>query len=167
MEPNDAVAPVPAEGLVPVSRLPLMAMGAVVALAILMAIAIGLRSAPDYPPDSPEAALQAFLQAGLDGDEDRVIAALIDDAQDRCDRQLRRDGSNRTSSGTGFELDRIMIDGTAATADVTLRESDTSDPFDGTLRRLDLRFELVEVDGEWLVSEAEWPWWIQACLRRP
>ena len=169
MEPNDAVAPAPAtvDGLAPVSRLPLMAMGAVVVLAILMAIAIGLRSAPDYPPDSPEAALQAFLQAGLDGDEDQAIAVLVDDARDRCDREIRLNHCDRTSSGTGFELDRITIDGAAATAEVTLRQSNTSDPFEGTSRRLDLRFELVEVDGEWLVSEADWPWWIQACLRRP
>ena len=167
MEPNDPVAQVPPEGLVPVSRLPLIAMGAIVSLAILVAIAIGLRGAPEYPPGSPEATLQEFLQAGLDGDEDAAVAALVDDARDECDRQIRLDTGDRTSPGTGFELDRMTLDDATATAEVTLRHADAADPFDGTTRRADLRFELVEVDGEWRIAEADWPWWIQRCLRRP
>ena len=167
MEPNETDAPghPPVEPAL-VSRLPLIAMGAIVVLAILVALGIGLRGVEDYPEGSPEAALQAFLQAALDGDDDETIAALVPEAREQCRREIRLDGGAWSSPGTGFELDELAVDGETATGEVTMR-SDDGDPFGGSSRRGTFRFELHDVDDEWLIAEADWPWWIERCLRVP
>ena len=107
MEPNetDESAPAEAAAPAPVSRLPLVAMGALVVLAILVAIGLGLRGNRSFPAGSPEDALQQFLEAGLDGDEDATVALMVPEARDDCTDRLEPQYGPRSTRGLGFELD--------------------------------------------------------------
>ena len=166
MEPNetDASAPAEAAAPAPVSRLPLVAMGALVALAILVAIGLGLRGNRSFPAGSPEDALQQFLEAGLDGDEDATVALMVPEARDDCTDRLEPQYGPRSTRGLGFELDDVDVDGPVANISVTMRYSDNGDPFDGSSRGGTYRFELHQQGDEWFVADADWPWWIQRCL---
>lgn len=142
-------------------------MGAVVVLAILVAVALGLRGNTSFPPGSPEEALQQFLQAGLDGDEPATVALIADAKRSDCGDRAEPQYGPWSSSGIGFELDEVDTDGSNATITTTMRYSDDGDPFDRSSRGSSYRFELVQEGGEWFIAEADWPWWIQRCLRQP
>ena len=157
---DDATQPVDS-----VSRLPLVLMGAVAALAVLLVVAFGLRGPDTFEPGTPEAAVQDFLQAALDGDADAVVASLTPAAAQRCD-DLRSDEFWR-GSDTGFELDALSVSGDTARAEVTQRTSSRDDPFRGTWRNGGHVIELRRVDGEWKVERASWPWPVRNCGGAP
>ncbi len=145
-----------------VSRLPLVAMGALVALAILVAIALGLRGPAEFDPGTPEATVQSYLQAVLDGDEEAVLALVVSDQVPECRREFERYGSY-PMDGVGFELESMIVTGDTARAELVQR-STSGGPFDGTRRYGDNFVELRKEAGEWRVATASWPWRFDTCL---
>ena len=158
MDPDD-VASAP-----PVSRLPLLAMGALVVLAVIVAIALGLRGPEDLPDGTPEAAVQDYLQAVLDGDDDAIRALLATDKLAECDEAFF-EYSSYGIDGVGFELDDIEVTGDTARAELTQRSSSTGDPFEGSRRYGQEIVELRREGGEWKIDGASWPWRFENCLR--
>ena len=151
-----------------VSKLPLLIMGAVVGLAVLVTIAlVSLRGPKTYDPGSPEAGLQDFLEASFDGDTAAMADLLTDETRARCDDRLdeRRFDADFYSDGLRAELDEISVEGATATATVTFRQTDSNDPFDSSSWSYSERFELIQVEGAWLVHRAGWPYELADCTR--
>lgn len=149
-----------------VSRLPLVAMGALVVLAIFAAIALGLRGPTEFPDGTPEAAVQDYLQGVLDGDDDAVLAVLAADRVGPCRDDLAEYGTYGVE-GIGFELDEIQVTGDRARAELTQRSTSSGDPFGGTQRFGERYVDLRRENGEWKVDGASWPWRLENCLRTP
>lgn len=142
-------------------------MAAVVAIAVLVIVGLGLRGATEFPAGSPENGLQQFLNAGLDGDSSALIGRLVPEQRAVCEQEADDStyGGVRGMSGIGFELDEMIVDGATAYAEVTQRHSDDGDPFDGGSWTNAYTFDLRLVDGEWLIDEPSWPWWVSRCTR--
>jgi hypothetical protein len=145
-----------------VSKLPLLIMGGVVAVSILVVIAlVAARANTSYEPGTPEAALQQFLTAVLDDDREATLAMLVPEVRAACEREI--DG------GPGFsgddllaELDEIEVTGDSARATVRFR-SDSGDPFDNSSWDFDHRYTLRQVQGEWRIESAGWPYPLGRC----
>lgn len=151
-----------------VSKLPLLIMGAVVGVAVLVTIAlVALRGPKTYDPGSPEAGLQDFLEASFDSDTDAMVDLLTDETRARCDNQLdeRRFDNYSYNDGLRAELDEMSVEGATASAIVTFRQTDSNDPFDSSSWSYSERFELIQVEGVWLVDRAGWPYELAECTR--
>lgn len=145
------------------SRLPLVAMGALVLVAVIAGIALAIGGPATYDAGTPEAALQDYLQASLDGDADAIADSLGPIGAELCRDELDRLSSR--SSGLRFGLDDMRVDGDRARATVSQRYGSGGDPFDGPSRANDQTFELQRSDGTWYVVVASWPWDIDRCLQ--
>lgn len=143
-----------------VSKLPLYVMGALVALAVLVVVALAIRGTTEYPAGSPERALQDYLNAALEGDKDDVALTITEEFSRRC---LNEEDAFGDLSSIGFELDSIKVDGDIAVVEATTRRSSSGDPFDSSYRTGEADFSLRRVDGQWLVDEASWPWPMTRC----
>jgi|GEM_PF-3489127 len=167
---NDPSSTVPAGdgvGHAAVSKLPLYAMGALVVLVILAALAIGLRGNKEFAAGTPEAAVQDYLAAALEADDEATITALEPARRPACRTALsERNGSFR-SSGIGFELDSMTETGATARAQLTRRSGGGGDLFESSVRTSDQTIELTKLDGQWYVSSTTWPNWIRRCLDQP
>lgn len=146
-----------------VSRLPLVAMGALVVFAVLLAIALGLRGPKELPAGTPEAAAQDYLEAVLEGEDDALLDLLAANRVPACRNEFGRTGGY-TMSGVGFELDNVEITGDTARVELTQRSSSSGDPFEGSRRSGEQFVELIRENGEWKVDGASWPWRLQNCL---
>lgn len=149
-----------------VSRLPLVAMGALVVFAAMLAVALGLRGPKELPPGTPEAAAQDYLEAVLDGEDEALLDLLAAKRVPACRLEFGRSGSYGIS-GVGFELDNVETTGDTARVELTQRSSSGGDPFEGTRRFGEQFVDLIRENGEWKVDDASWPWRLQDCLRTP
>lgn len=150
-----------------VSRLPLVIMSVVIAMLALLTVAIVAgRSPASYPEGSPEAALQAFVTAVLDNDEDAVLALLTDEHRSRCRTEIDDESvyGRRWSEGdVRAELESIEVREERATAIVQFRNLDSDDPFGGSSWDRDHRFTLRDTEDGWLVDGAQWPYSLERC----
>lgn len=146
-----------------VSRLPLLIMGAVIAMIALLTVALlATRSPATYPDGSPEAALQDFVTATLDDDDVTMLALLTDDARRSCGDEIDRI-DNWTRDDMRAELESIDVEASTAEASVRFRRVDSGDVFGGSSWDVEATFELIRVDGVWLVDRAGWPYALQRC----
>lgn len=128
----------------------------VAGIAVLVVVAgavAALRPATEFDPGTPEAAVQGYLQAVLDGDEEEAEGFLASgsgcDAEDI--ERARTDESARV-----VLRDSEVEDGTAQ-VEVEIVFSSTGDPFDTYEYSEDRAFELVDEDGEWRLTDEPWP----------
>jgi hypothetical protein len=169
---SDQTASDPGENAVPtpVSKLPLVIIGAVVALAVLVVVAlVAFRGPVEYAPGTPEAALQSFLQAGFDNQDQSVLFAMLTpDARARCERDAEtgRYSSIWDSDGLRAELETMRIDGDKAVATVGFRHGNSTDPFNDYSYSFTDTYTLLRVDGKWLIDRAGWPYQFTSCTTR-
>ncbi len=145
-----------------------MIMGAIIAMAALLTIALAAnRNVASYPEGSPEAALQQFVSASLDEDEDAMLLLLTDQMRSRCTALLADSGFDRSWSGTSLRADlaEIEVDGDRAEAMVRFQEGNNDDPFDSSSWDFERRYVLVESDGSWFIERAGWPDAFDNCTR--
>lgn len=150
------------------SKLPLVIMGAVVAMAALLTIVlVAVRGPTTFDEGTPEATLQSFLNAALDDDEPAMLALLTEGSRQRCEEELERWTYGRSwyNDNVRAGLDEIEIDGEAAEATVVLRRSDSNDPFDSSTWSSDESFKLERSEGDWLIARASWPHPFASCTR--
>ena len=151
-----------------VSKLPLLIIGAVVGLAVLVTVALLATSGTEtYEPGTPEAALQDFLEAGIDGDSDAMFSLLTAESRAACEnaRDRNRFDDVTYSEGLHAELKEMTVTGSTATAKVRFHQSSGNDPFDNSTWSYDEQFRLEHVDGAWLIDRGGWPWSIEDCTR--
>ena len=150
-----------------VSRLPLLIMSVVIAMVTLLILAIMAgRSPASYPEGSPEAALQTFITAVLDNDEEAVLALLTDARQSRCRSEIEDEtvyGNRWSENDVRAALDDIDVDGNKATAIVQFRDGGDDDPFGGSSWDYDRRFELLDTPDGWRIERADWPYSLERC----
>ncbi len=152
-----------------VSRLPLLIMGSVVGILVLVTLALlASRKSASFPDGSPEAALQEFVATALDGsDQKALLAMLTPEVRSRCTIELRDDNYSSRWQADGdlrAQLDSIEIEGDRASAIVRLRRLTSDDPFGGSWAS-EHDFELVVVNGAWLIERASWPYPFDYCTR--
>ena len=150
-----------------VSRLPLLIMSVVIAMVTLLTLAIMAgRSPVSYPEGSPEAALQRFITAVLDNDEEAVLSLLTDTRQARCRTEIDDHdvyGNRWSENDVRAALDEIDVEGNRATAIVEFRDGGDDDPFGGSSWDYDRRFELLDTPDGWRVDRADWPYSLERC----
>ena len=157
-----------AETSATVSKRPLQIMAAVVGLAVLVTIALVAARGPEtYAPGTPEAALQGFLEAGIDGDSAALFALVTDESRDQCQSALDEERFDEPwhNDGLRAELEDMTVTGDVATAEVRFHQRGTNDLFGSSSWTYDERFTLERVDGAWLIDRAGWPWLFTECTR--
>jgi hypothetical protein len=138
----------------------LIVAGAVLAIIIAGSIAAGtLRDGEtEFPPDSPEAAVQRYVRAVENEDAVAIRDALTPAAQQRCELASIR---NALRAPDGRDL-RVTLRDSRVTGDravvrVRVTESTGSSPFDSGSYDHDETFDLVRVNGAWLIEQPTWP----------
>jgi len=132
----------------------------VVALAVVTIVVVllaGGREAAEFPADSPEATLQAYLAAYDEGDLDAAHAYFSAGVRDHMDRQAYQQAVD--SWGVGTEPDRtVLFDSATGTGDrVQLHlivEEFYGDGLSGDTYRSPRDVRLVREDGEWRIDQA-------------
>ncbi len=132
----------------------------VVALAVVTIVVVllaGGREAAQFPADSPEATLQAYLAAYEEGDLDAAHAFFSAEVREQMDRGAYQ----RAVDSWGFdaEPDRtVLFDSTTGTGDrVQLHlvvEEFYGDGLSGDTYRSPREVRLVREDGEWRIDQA-------------
>lgn len=123
------------------------AVGAVIALAIIIGLALGNGGVRSFPEGSPEAATQDFLQAMFDGDIDEARTHLSDDLAVRCDRAALR--FSTFSYNDVAQITDVDADETEAAVTVVLSDDSglLGDPYED-----EHVIELTNTDGVWRIT---------------
>lgn len=130
----------------------LLAGGVVVlVLAALVTVLLVGREPEDLPPGTPEAAVQEYLDAVLDGD-DEAAAALFTPTNPCTVLDLENAWVDEDVRVT---LDDVRVDGKAARVEVTVASSGGGLVPDAWSE--EQTFRLSEIDGDWLISGVPWP----------
>jgi hypothetical protein len=135
------------------------AVGALVIIAVI-AVVVSSGSELELEPGSPEAAVQAYVRAVLDGDEDTAFGLLTADYQGELQRRCR---DLRPPVDQDLRVTLREVDGGSgeATVQVRITESGGSGPFDQYQYSYEERFELKGSAGSWLIDLA--PWALEVC----
>ena len=150
------------------SKLPLVIVGACVVVAVLITVVlVAIRGPATFEPGTPEATLQAFINAGLDADEDTLLALMTEESAASCRQEFdeRHYGRFFYDDDVRAQLDEMEITGSRADATVIFRRSSSNDPFDTSTWSSTESFRLQLEAGEWRIDRAEWPHPFLSCLR--
>lgn len=146
----------------PRARWMLWAFGLMIAAVLLAgAVAGALRSPAALPPDSPEGAVQGYVQAVLDGDDETAAEYFSAELTRTCSPPDFRDARPVDPSLT-VTLEEVRRRGDQVEVEVRLRELSGDPPFDAYESSYTERFLLVEEDGAWKL-DGESPWPIHFC----
>ena len=162
MDPQPGAAqPVP-DPAPSASRVPLIAIGALIIFAIAVAIGIGTGGTAQFDAGTPQSVVQDYLEASLDGDVETAVALLVPRHRAACTEDI--DDRFFGSSNVGFSLDEVTVEGDFATIVVNERRSN-SDPFSSTRRVGDETFTLEQsLTGQWRIATATWPFNVRSCI---
>jgi len=127
----------------------------VVALAVVFSQGEPARLAAD----TPGGVVQRYSAAVLDGDETAAAGYLSAAALAGCDRSASADPS--TTDDIRITLVDTTERDTSADVRVLIVTSYGSGPFGSSEYESEDAFDLVRVDGDWLIDEA--PWQLTVC----
>jgi hypothetical protein len=133
----------------------LAAIGLGLAGALVAAFVLGGPGVSEYPPDTPEAAAQAYIQALFDGDGLAARDLVVPEHRFRCRSGL----IEPVMGGEAMSATFVSVDIEAERAVIEVRisgERFEPDPFSYEFRE-DSRLILEHRDGVWLVADADWP----------
>lgn len=133
---------------------------AVAALVLVALVAIVLQREPaTLDPGTPEGTVQAWLQSLADGDpRDDLV-----DLSSTCSSEPDVDHVDEPFRAVVAEVDR---DGDRATVDLAITERFGDGPLDDGYTH-DVRYELRRRDGDWVITDYDWPWHRCALGSRP
>ena len=127
-------------------------------VAVVVTLAAGSGDPEPLPEGSPEAVVQDFIIAIDDGDYSVAYRLLDEDARSQC---LENDFRNRVSRGQStdmrVQLDSVHLFDDEASVTVKVRTFSGSPPFDFSESNYTTTFQLLDVDGEWTILNAPWP----------
>ena len=127
------------------------------ALVIVAFVVVFTRGAPKaLDPNTPEGVVQAYSAAVIDGDEDAAAKFLTAQASVGC-------GSDVHGSTNNLRVVLISTTVRPKSADivVSLVTSYGDGPFGASEYEVESNFDLVRVDGAWLIETA--PWELSIC----
>jgi hypothetical protein len=147
----------------------LVGIAGVVGALVLVSLIVTLTSSrpPELLPEgSPERAVQDFLQAIEERDHASAWALLDPEFQAACPiGEFERALTGRTSS-IRIRLDEVRTTTTGAEVSVRVTESFSGRPMPSEFTSTQ-RYSLVEVDGEWRLRAAGWPYFDCTMRRVP
>ena len=139
------------------SRITLLALAAAVILVVVVAlIAVFARGgAAPLDPATPEGVVQRYSQAVVDGDVETALTYLVPEVAESCER----------IPGTGDDLRITLAETTerdsSARVEVLVVTVYGSGPLGADEYESEEVFDLVRVDGDWLIETA--PWQLAVC----
>ncbi len=136
----------------------LIAIGVVVATAILIALAMAGGDVREYEEGTPERVAQAFIQALFDEDVDTARTYLAAELQDQCAPHDLDLWWVHDADSARFE--EVVVDGDHADIEVVLISTDYEPvilPFDNYDYSADTELELERRSGTWEITHATWP----------
>lgn len=134
----------------------LIVAAAVLILAIVIAAFVAAnRDEPTYEEGSPEAALQAYLDAVINGDATEAYGYLSDQLRNECTLSDARNGVG-DAGDVRVTLQSVRQDDGTTEIDVVIEENGGDLLFGGGYR-YDETFILSDTDGMWKLSERPWP----------
>ena len=136
----------------------LIAIGLVVAIALLISLALARNEVRQYDEGAPEAVAQAFIQALFDEDVDAARDYLSPELQDQCQpHDLDLWWISRAYSA---RFEEVVVNGNHADIEVILVSTDYEPivfPFDNYDYSTDTELELELRSGTWEITHATWP----------
>jgi hypothetical protein len=140
------------------SRTTLIALVSGVVLVVVIAlIAVFARGeTTQLDAGTPEGVVQRYAQAVVDGDVPTALSHLVPDVADECERVPPLGDDVRVTL-----LETTERDDTARVRVLVVRVYDTG-PLGADEFESEEVFDLVEVDGEWLIETA--PWQLAVCF---
>ncbi|MDJ0349866.1 hypothetical protein [Cryobacterium sp. PH29-G1] len=130
----------------------------IIGVLVLVALAVVFtRGAPQtLDPSTPEGVVQAYSLAVIDGDEAAAATHLSAEATVGC---------SPVDHGSTNNLRVVLVSTTvrpnSADVVVSLVTSYNDGPFGASEYENESNFDLVKVDGEWLITKA--PWELSVC----
>jgi len=139
------------------SRITLIALGAAVVLVVVIAlIAVFARGDVEpLDPATPQGVVQRYSQAVIDGDVPTALTFLVPEVADTCQRVTRGGERLRITLLESTERDA------SARVRVLIVTTYGEQPFGADEYESEEAFDLVKVDGDWLVETA--PWQLAVC----
>ena len=137
-------------------KLPAWALPVLGVITVVVLVVIGLNRAPSqFDPDSPEAAVQAYLNALVEGDWDTASSYW---AEGDCVPE-----SETPTMSVEVAAVLVGVDRHDEEATVRVRLTETSnDPLEGIYEREEW-FTVVREAGEWRIQQPSWPYYDQMC----
>lgn len=132
----------------------LAALGAVVAVLVVVGVVFAMQPPPQFDPESPEAAAQGYYEAVFDADEALATSYLTDKLKLACEGDL---WFRSTRTDARVVMTRSEVDGDRAELDVAIDISAGDAPFGGGSYRREDTVVLEMHDDVWLISEPTWP----------
>lgn len=130
--------------------------GAVILVVVVALIAVFARGgAAPLDPDTPEGVVQRYSQAVVDGDVETATTYLVPEIAESCQR-IPADGDDlRITLAETTEREN------SARVDVLVVTVYGSGPLGPDEYESEETFDLVRVDGDWLIQTA--PWQLTVC----
>ncbi len=146
-----------------VSKLPLIILGTLLLLALLVIAGFTLaQNKATFAEGSPESALQEYVDAVYADDVEGMYDRFSPRLDNACSSTLDDYGTANLSSSRAT-LAESQVDGDRAIISLTFTDSSFEDPFDDYRYERTYSFELRRDDGDWLITNAEWPWTLRDC----
>ncbi|SEN85103.1 hypothetical protein E3O25_08810 [Cryobacterium sp. TMT1-3] len=121
-------------------------------LVLVSLVVVFTRGAPEtLDPTTPEGVVQAYSAAVIDGDEAAVAAFLTEDAAVGCSQ-----GERGPTDNLRVVLVSTTVRPDSADVIVSLVTSYDDGPFGASEYEFESNFDLVRVDGDWLIAQAPW-----------
>ena len=144
------------------------AVGALVVISLIVALATGSGEAPLLAEDTPEGTVQRYIRALQDADSATAHALLTEDARERCPiEDLRRRGRFDTGDDVRVRLGATRPAGDDVEVTVHVTRFSASPPFAVSESTSDYRYLLTETAGGWRIIEAPWPFGCGFMARPP
>ncbi|MGH8874772.1 MAG: hypothetical protein ACRDVM_05915 [Acidimicrobiia bacterium] len=141
---------------------PLVVAGLMVALAVGVALVMGLTRRPaQLDPSTPEGTVQQYLQAILDEDWEAAHGFLSADLRDRC--PATRLAEARPPESAQITLVESRSVGEVMLVEVRVSHVEAPTPFDAYEYDHTETFSLEREGARWVLTEVPWP--IYSCRR--
>ncbi|WP_349361570.1 hypothetical protein [Cryobacterium sp. PH31-O1] len=134
-----------------------MILSIIAALVLVSLVVVFTRGAPEtLDPGTPEGVVQAYSAAVIDGDETAAAAFLTAGASVGCSQ-----GEHGPTDSLRVVLVSTTTRPNSADVVVSLVTSYDDGPFGASEYEFESNFDLVKVDGDWLIGQA--PWELSIC----
>ncbi|MFO7689426.1 MAG: hypothetical protein R6W83_02540 [Cryobacterium sp.] len=134
---------------------PVAALVSVLVLLIVLSVIVVLSQGPPERLDAatPEGVVQRYASAVIDGDEEQAMQYLVPELRESCEPwDMPSADSMRVTL-----LATTLRDTTADVRVALVTSSDAGGPFGAPEYRSEEEFDLVRVNGAWLIRSAPWP----------
>ena len=137
------------------SSVVLVAIGAAVAVVVIVGLVLALQPPKQFDPGTPEAAIQGYFQAVVDRSRADAERFMTPDLVERCGADLNQ--IRDTADSLRVAIVDTEPDGSRAEVTVEITERSASSVFLGEPHTFREALVVEHVGDVWLISEAPWP----------